>query len=64
MIPAGVLITKKKSALRSPARTYDGSAYFVGPEGNVGGYNRLHGVTDSYGRINHSYQIQVRALKI
>ena len=45
-------VPRKKSTFRSPDRTnYDGSAYFVVTDGNVGGYNIFHGITNSYGRI-------------
>ena len=48
-ISDGYSVVYWDSCGRSPGRTYDGSAYFADPDGSVGGYNRRHGVTDSYG---------------
>ena len=50
IIPTGIFLYQEFFSFRSPGLTYDGSAYFVAPDGNVGGYNVFHGVTYSYGK--------------
>ena len=59
---------EKKSAFRSPWSCDYGityvSVFYVGSDGDIYYKNWEVAIEDSYGKINHSYQSRVRALKI